>query len=163
MDRVASGRDFGSLCQDCHSENTRWPWYSRVAPVSWIVARDVRRGRAKLDFTSWAGRYHSTNERMEICDAVSNGSMPMKAYTIMHRRARLSAESAQSQMRSMSCGESAGSRQASFEEDHRPAPYGEFARFSILRVLAPTPVSSGNGDPQLLSELMNTAVGSVHS
>ena len=77
-------------CQDCHSENTRWPWYSRVAPVSWIVARDVRRGRAKLEFTSWAGRYHSNNERMEICDAVSNGSMPMKAYTIMHPQARLS-------------------------------------------------------------------------
>ena len=77
-------------CRDCHSENTRWPWYSRVAPVSWIVARDVRRGRAKLDFTSWTGRYHSNNERMEICDAVSNGSMPMKAYTIMHRHARLS-------------------------------------------------------------------------
>lgn len=86
----SAGAILDRSCRDCHSDNTRWPWYSRVAPVSWIVARDVRRGRAKLDFTSWAGRYHSHNERMEICDAVSNGSMPMKAYTIIHRHARLS-------------------------------------------------------------------------
>jgi hypothetical protein len=77
-------------CQDCHSANTRWPWYSRVAPISWIVARDVDRGRAKLDFTDWAVHRHSENERMEICDAVSNGSMPMRAYTVVHRDARLS-------------------------------------------------------------------------
>jgi hypothetical protein len=77
-------------CQDCHSSNTRWPWYSRVAPVSWMVARDVRGGRAKLDFTDWTAHHHSENERMEICDAVSNGSMPMKAYRLIHRNARLS-------------------------------------------------------------------------
>jgi hypothetical protein len=76
-------------CQDCHSGNTRWPWYSRIAPVSWLVARDVRRGRSKLDFSDWAGRYHSHNERMEICDAVSNGSMPIRMYTLIHRDARL--------------------------------------------------------------------------
>ena len=76
-------------CQDCHSDNTRWPWYSRVAPVSWLVTRDVRRGRTKLDFSDWAGRFHSSNQRMEICDAVSNGSMPMRAYTFIHRDARL--------------------------------------------------------------------------
>jgi hypothetical protein len=77
-------------CHDCHSANTRWPWYSHVAPVSWIVARDVRRGRAKLDLSSWVERNHSRNERMEICDAVANGTMPMKAYTLIHRDARLS-------------------------------------------------------------------------
>jgi hypothetical protein len=79
-------------CRDCHSANTRWPWYSKVAPVSWIVARDVRRGRAKLDFSTWAGRNHSSNERMEICDAVSNGTMPMRAYTLIHHEALLSSE-----------------------------------------------------------------------
>jgi len=76
-------------CRDCHSANTRWPWYSRVAPVSWMVSRDVRRGRAKLDFSQWSGRFHSDNERMEICDAVSNGAMPVKMYTLVHRDARL--------------------------------------------------------------------------
>jgi len=77
-------------CQDCHSTNTSWPWYSRVAPVSWIVSRDVSRGRVKLDFSQWAGRPHSDNERMEVCDAVSDGSMPLRAYTVLHRSARLS-------------------------------------------------------------------------
>ncbi len=40
-------------CYDCHSNRTRWPWYSSVAPVSWLVARDVRRGRKELNFTDW--------------------------------------------------------------------------------------------------------------
>jgi hypothetical protein len=59
--------------------------------VSWILSRDVRQGRAKLDFSQWARRTHSANERMEICDAISNGSMPLHAYTAFHRDARLSA------------------------------------------------------------------------
>lgn len=77
-------------CQDCHSANTRWPWYARVAPFSWILARDVSKGRAKLDFSQWAEKLPSTNQRMEVCDAVSNGSMPLRAYTLVHRNARLS-------------------------------------------------------------------------
>jgi hypothetical protein len=77
-------------CQDCHSNQTRLPWYGHVAPVSWILSRDVRKGRAKLDFSHWTGRAPSTNERMEICDAVSDGSMPLRAYTVVHRNARLS-------------------------------------------------------------------------
>jgi hypothetical protein len=77
-------------CQDCHSSNTRLPWYGSVAPVSWILSRDVSKGREKLDFSQWAERPHSANERMEICDAVSVGSMPLRAYTVLHRNARLS-------------------------------------------------------------------------
>jgi Haem-binding domain len=79
-------------CQDCHSGNTHWPWYGRVAPISWILSRDVRRGRAKLDFDRWEQRTHTANERMELCDAVSDGSMPLRAYTLMHRDARLSSK-----------------------------------------------------------------------
>src|SRR6266478_7823471 len=77
-------------CQDCHSSNTHLPWFGRVAPVSWILSRDVNKGREKLDFSQWTGRAPSTNERMEICDAVSDGSMPLRAYTVLHRRARIS-------------------------------------------------------------------------
>ena len=77
-------------CQDCHSSNTHLPWYGRVAPVSWILSRDVSKGREKLDFSQWTKRAPSTNERMEICDAVSDGSMPLRAYTVLHRRARIS-------------------------------------------------------------------------
>jgi hypothetical protein len=77
-------------CQDCHSSRTNWPWYGRVAPVSWVLSRDVSRGLEKLDFSEWTRQAHSVNERMEICDAVSDGSMPLRAYTLIHRDARLS-------------------------------------------------------------------------
>jgi hypothetical protein len=50
-------------CQDCHSSSTHWPWYGHVAPVSWILARHVNRGCDKLDFSQWAGRTPSANER----------------------------------------------------------------------------------------------------
>jgi hypothetical protein len=77
-------------CQDCHSSRTNWPWYGRIAPVSWVVSRDVSRGLGKLDLSAWARGTHSVNERMEICDAVSDGSMPLHAYTFIHRDAKLS-------------------------------------------------------------------------
>jgi hypothetical protein len=84
------GAIFDRSCQDCHSSNTHLPWHGRVAPVSWILSRDVNKGREKLDFSRWVERPHSANERMEICDAVSGGSMPLRAYTVLHRNARLS-------------------------------------------------------------------------
>ena len=77
-------------CGDCHSDNTRWPWYSRVAPVSWIVLRDVEQGKRKVNFSEWARSKHTANEIEEICDAVSDGSMPLRSYTWLHREARLS-------------------------------------------------------------------------
>lgn len=48
-------------CYDCHSNETRWPWYSRVAPASWLTARDVREGRAELNFSAW--NEYSTQQR----------------------------------------------------------------------------------------------------
>ena len=77
-------------CQDCHSSGTNWPWYSRVAPVSWIVSKHVREGREMLDFSEWANQPHSEDERMLICDAVSDGRMPLPGYTVIHRNAKLS-------------------------------------------------------------------------
>jgi len=77
-------------CQDCHSSNTHLPWYGYIAPVSWILSRDINKGHAKFDFSQWAWRPHSANERQEICDAVSDGTMPIRAYTLIHRNARLS-------------------------------------------------------------------------
>jgi len=77
-------------CQDCHSSRTAWPWYSRVAPVSWIVSKHVSEGREMLDFSQWANQPHSADERMLICDAVSDGRMPLPEYTMMHRNAKLS-------------------------------------------------------------------------
>ena len=77
-------------CQDCHSGRTTWPWYSRVAPVSWIVSKHVSDGREILDFSDWANQPHSADERMLICDAVSDGRMPLPEYTLIHRNAKLS-------------------------------------------------------------------------
>jgi hypothetical protein len=77
-------------CQDCHSSRTTWPWYSRVAPVSWIVSKHVWAGREILDFSDWANQPHSADERMLICDAVSDGRMPLPEYTLIHRNAKLS-------------------------------------------------------------------------
>ena len=77
-------------CQDCHSSRTNWPWYSRVAPVSWIVSKHVSEGREMLDFSEWANQPHSEDERMQICDAVSGGRMPLPEYTLIHRNAKLS-------------------------------------------------------------------------
>jgi hypothetical protein len=77
-------------CQDCHSSHTTWPWYSRVAPVSWIVSKHVSEGREMLNFSEWTNQPHSEGERMLICDAVSAGRMPLPEYTVIHRKAKLS-------------------------------------------------------------------------
>jgi hypothetical protein len=77
-------------CQDCHSNRTTWPWYGRVAPVSWIVSKHIKEGREMLDFSEWTNQPESEGERMLICDAVSDGRMPLPEYTVMHRNAKLS-------------------------------------------------------------------------
>ena len=80
-------------CYDCHSANTRWPWYSRVAPVSWLIARDVRHGRSNLDFSRWSidpVREPTPEQRFRwMCDDVRRDIMPPRAYLLIHSRARL--------------------------------------------------------------------------
>ena len=77
-------------CQDCHSGRTAWPWYSRVAPVSWIVSKHVSEGREMLNFSAWTDQPHSESQRMLICNAVSSGRMPLSSYTMIHRSSKLS-------------------------------------------------------------------------
>ena len=84
------GKILDRSCQDCHSSRTTWPWYSHVAPVSWIVSKHISAGREILDFSDWANQPHSADERMLICDAVSDGRMPLPEYTLIHRNAKLS-------------------------------------------------------------------------
>jgi heme-binding protein len=79
-------------CADCHSNRTAWPWYSRIAPVSWLVERDVRRGRDRLNFSNWC-RYSVAERRKflaDIASAVENGQMPLPQYALMHSKAKLS-------------------------------------------------------------------------
>lgn len=80
-------------CYDCHSDETRWPWYARVAPASWLLVRDVRHGRSNLDFSRWSVdtiREPTSKQRLQwMCRDVRSGIMPPRMYTVMHPRARL--------------------------------------------------------------------------
>lgn len=80
-------------CYDCHSNQTRWPWYSNIAPVSWLVAKDVRDGRRRVNFSEW-GSYNQkrrTSKLGDISDEVDRGDMPDSKYLMIHRDAVLSA------------------------------------------------------------------------
>lgn len=76
---------FNRACQDCHSHNTVWPWYSNVAPVSWLVQNHVEEGRSKFN-TSIKG---FGREAYEAAETVQKGKMPEKTYLPTHPEARL--------------------------------------------------------------------------
>lgn len=81
-------------CYDCHSHETRWPWYTHVAPVSWLVANDVQEGRRELNFSQWQRRDERRQAKAihEVWEKVSRGTMPPWYYTPLHPEARLSVE-----------------------------------------------------------------------
>ena len=85
-------------CFDCHSNVTVWPWYSNVAPVSWLVYRDVVGGRGALNFSEWNRPQDGAGDAV---DAVSSGSMPPWYYTLQHPNAKLSAVEKQALMRGL--------------------------------------------------------------
>lgn len=74
-------------CGDCHSNDTVWPWYARISPVSWMIAGDVERGRRQLNLST--ASILSDDQLGEIHDAIAFGNMPPKAYTFMHPEAKL--------------------------------------------------------------------------
>jgi Haem-binding domain len=80
-------------CFDCHSNQTDWPWYTNIAPVSWLTQRHVDEGRAKLNFSTWGtGR----QETQSIGRQINSGEMPPWDYLLLHPAARLGdAEKAQ--------------------------------------------------------------------
>ena len=82
---------FERACQNCHSERTEWPWYSHVAPISWLIARDVQQARSHMNLSRW--QEYSTDERLgllsEIRSAVRNREMPKQRYLLLHPEARL--------------------------------------------------------------------------
>ncbi len=107
-------------CYDCHSNQTKWPWYSNIAPISWLVAHHVEEGRAALNFSEWSlnkarsgegkeveggekgeaegnergeGRQDEDGEGVEVdevVEEVQKGKMPLRNYVLMHPEARLS-------------------------------------------------------------------------
>jgi heme-binding protein len=80
-------------CYNCHSHETVWPWYSHVAPVSWLVAHDVSDGRRELNFSAWAAYPPAKKARkLQKCAAeVAKGKMPPWYYRLVHPEARLDA------------------------------------------------------------------------
>lgn len=79
---------FSRACADCHSNQTSWPWYSNVAPVSWLVQKDVEEGRAKFNVSEWGRK--SENEGYEAAEEIQSGEMPLTTYLLTHPRADLS-------------------------------------------------------------------------
>lgn len=78
-------------CYSCHSNETKYPWYSHVAPSSWLVARDVREGREELNFSMWQDYdlRKMLGKLDDITSEVGEGRMPLGIYTLMHPSAKL--------------------------------------------------------------------------
>ena len=81
-------------CYDCHSNETRWPLYSYIAPISWLVVGHVNEGRGDLNFSEWPTFDFELQELAlsDIAEQVSEGKMPLQSYTLIHRDAKLSDE-----------------------------------------------------------------------
>jgi mono/diheme cytochrome c family protein len=75
-----------AACFDCHSNETAWPWYTSVAPFSWLTQHDVESGRATLNFSEW----NRPQEAGDFAEMISSGEMPPWYYGLIHSAARLS-------------------------------------------------------------------------
>ncbi|HEX8460574.1 MAG TPA: heme-binding domain-containing protein [Segetibacter sp.] len=87
-------------CYDCHSNNTRYPWYSRLQPVAWWLNDHIKEGKRELnfdDFKSYSPR-KQYNKLNEVIEQVKEGEMPLTSYTIVHTNAKLSDEEKNSLM-----------------------------------------------------------------
>lgn len=83
-----------AACYDCHSHQAKYPWYSNVAPISWMVEHHIEEGREHLNFSKW-GSYDTkkANHKLEECiEEIEEGEMPMKPYVVMHSEAKMSKE-----------------------------------------------------------------------
>lgn len=77
-------------CFDCHSHETVWRWYSRLAPVSWLIRYDVDEGRSELNFSDWKGGARKGERPSKIGEEIAEGGMPPLAFRLVHPEARLS-------------------------------------------------------------------------
>lgn len=83
-------------CVDCHSHETRWPWYSHVAPVRWWLVNHVNKGRKDLNFSEWTQYQPSFAAATlgSMSDAAARGLMPLASYGTLHQQAKLTDEEA---------------------------------------------------------------------
>ena len=79
-------------CRDCHSNDTRWPWYSRVAPISWFLLQHVNGGRDRLNYSRWTSYDSDDQDKFlnGMCSLTKKGRMPVSSYLWIHRDAKLS-------------------------------------------------------------------------
>lgn len=79
-------------CRDCHSNKTVWPWYTKLAPVSWWLADHVNEGRQNLNLSEWGKLPKDRQDRKlrQMCDEIQDGMMPLSSYLPMHPAAKLS-------------------------------------------------------------------------
>lgn len=87
-DRPSTKALFTRVCANCHSNNTTWPWYSSVAPVSWLVQRDVDEGREHFNVSMWGSQ--KVNKGGDAAEEVQEGEMPPWFYVLGHPEAKLS-------------------------------------------------------------------------
>ncbi|MCB1159040.1 MAG: heme-binding domain-containing protein [Leptospiraceae bacterium] len=81
-------------CYDCHSDLTRWPWYSKVFPISLLVIHDVKEGKEFLNFSEWESLSlkQKSNSSFEIIEEIESKEMPLKIYLPLHPEAKLSSK-----------------------------------------------------------------------
>lgn len=84
---------FEASCADCHSYNTKWPWYSYVAPVSWMITHHVNEGRENFNISMYNIQKH--NKTKDAAHELEENEMPLLGYTLLHKEARLSKENKQ--------------------------------------------------------------------
>ena len=83
-----------TACWDCHSNQTVYPWYNKIAPISWYLARHINNGKKHLNFDNWndydpAKQIHKSEEIIEV---IEENEMPIFSYTLLHPEAKLSEE-----------------------------------------------------------------------
>ena len=81
-------------CADCHSNETVYPWYSKISPASWFLADHINEGRREMNFSTWNKSENRRKKKKleEICEQIESGQMPLPSYLWIHRSAKLSAE-----------------------------------------------------------------------
>jgi Haem-binding domain len=79
-------------CRDCHTNETRWPWYTSVTPTNWFIADHVHHGREHLNLSLWASYDEDEQDKFlgNMCDLAQRRRMPLPSYLIIHREAKLS-------------------------------------------------------------------------
>ena len=85
-DSVQTKDLFFRACADCHSNETKWPWYTNIAPISWLVAYDVKEGREHFNVSMWG--VQKKNEGDEAGEEFREKEMPLWFYTIVHPEAQ---------------------------------------------------------------------------